>query len=52
MHYHAIAVKLKMAKVPKLSAASKVEWFAILKNRAHIGGTPYYKISKLCFLFV
>ena len=46
MHYHAKAVKLKMAKVPKM------DWFARLKNRAHIGGTPYYNISKLCYLSV
>ena len=34
------------------SSRPKVDWFAILKNRAHIGRKPYYNISKLCSLSV
>lgn len=41
MHYHAKAVKLKMAKVPKIAAAQKWTGLQDLKNRAHIGGTSY-----------
>ena len=42
----------KDGKGSENSCRPKVDWFARLKNRAHIGGTPYYNISKLCYLSV
>ena len=32
----------KDGKGSENSCRPKVDWFAILENRAHIGGTPYY----------
>ena len=40
----------KDGKGSENSCRPKVDWFAILKNRAHIGRTPYYNISKFMLL--